>query len=238
MVEPDTVWTVQKAVYGLRCAPRAWGLYRDKVLRGLKWNANGMRYHFEQCVNDPQVWKIIQIGKTETICGLLCVYVDDFLLTAEEGAMQDGLAKESGETLKMTTYVTLTPEHPITFLGMEVEMESKTGDLLVHQQTFVRQMLTKHGIDTATKSIAAIQKAKPETTDGPPTPTQLKELQGFASEFTWFATRTRTDLSYLTSVIASAATKYANWSLQLCKKRFTESCRKRGCKAAINPDGK
>ena len=60
--------------------------------------------------------------------------------------------------------------------------------------------------------------ATPETADGPPTPTQLKELQGFAGEFNWLATRTRTDLSYLTSVIASAATKYANWSLQLCKK--------------------
>ena len=29
----------------------------------------------------------------------------------------------------MSTHVTLIPEHPITFLGMEVEMESKTGDL-------------------------------------------------------------------------------------------------------------
>ena len=91
-------------------------------------------------------------------------------------------------------------------------MESKTGDLLVHQQTFVKQMLTKHGIDTTTKPIAAMQIATPETADGPPTPTQLKELQGFAEELNWLATRTRTDLSYLISVIASAATKYANWS--------------------------
>ena len=107
VVEPDTVWTVQKAAYGLRCAPRAWGLYRDKVLRGLQWNANGMRYHLEQRVSDPQVWKRIQIMQTKTICGLLCVYVDDFLLTAKEGAMQDELAKELGETYKMSSSVTL-----------------------------------------------------------------------------------------------------------------------------------
>ena len=78
-----------------------------------------MRYHLEQCVNDPQVWKIIQISKdnAKTIGGLLCVYVEDFLLTAKEGAMQDEGAKELGGTWKMSTYVTLTPEHPITFSG-------------------------------------------------------------------------------------------------------------------------
>ena len=83
-----------------------------------------MRDHLEQCVNDPQVWEIVEMSKdnVKTICGLLCVYVDDFLLTANEGAMQDELAKELGETWKMSTYATVTPEHPITYLGMEIKM--------------------------------------------------------------------------------------------------------------------
>ena len=122
--------------------------------------------------------------------------VDNFLLTAKDGAMQDSLAKALGKVWKMLIYVTLTLEDPITFLGMEIAMEHQTGDLLVQQQTFVRQMLTKHVIDTGTKPVGAIQMASPESTGGPPTPTQLKELQGFVGEFNWLATRTRTDLSY------------------------------------------
>ena len=38
--------------------------------------------------------------------------------------------------------------------GMEGEKESKIGDPLVHQRTFVRQKITRHGIDTTTKPIA------------------------------------------------------------------------------------
>ena len=59
---------------------------------------------------------------------------------------------------------------------------------------------------------------QPEATDQPPTPAQLKDLQAYAGEFNWLATRTRSDLAYFTSVIASTATKYADWTLQLCKK--------------------
>ena len=51
-----------------------------------------------------------------------------------------------------------------------------------------------------------------------PTPQQLKQLQGFSGEFNWLATRTRPDMSYCTSILASACSKQYSWSLSLAKK--------------------
>ena len=57
-----------------------------------------------------------------------------------------------------------------------------------------------------------------ETTEKQPTASELRVLQAYAGEFNWLSTRTRADLSYWTSVIACACTKYAAWTLALCRK--------------------
>ena len=56
---------------------------------------------------------------------------------------------------------------------------------------------------------------KPPTTEDPPSSAELQELQAYAGAFNWLATRTRPDLAYVTSVLASSATHFAAWSKQL-----------------------
>ena len=51
-----------------------------------------------------------------------------------------------------------------------------------------------------------------------PTPAELRELQGYAGEFNWLATRSRADISYFVSLLASALTKFSKWSYCLAKK--------------------
>ena len=69
----------------------------------------------------------------------------------------------------------------------------------------------------------------PEVED-PPEPEALRDLQGFAGEFNWLATRSRSDLSYFTSLLASGLSKYGQWSLQLAKKilRYLKGTRDTG----------
>ena len=67
---------------------------------------------------------------------------------------------------------------PVTFSGMEIELERSTGDLLIHQQAFTRQILTKHGLDKTSKPITAIQMAHPDESDRPPTAAELKNTAG------------------------------------------------------------
>ena len=46
----------------------------------------------------------------------------------------------------------------------------------------------------------------------------MKELQGYSGEFNWLATRTRPDMSYYTSVLASACSRYKKWAFTLAQK--------------------
>ena len=36
LAQPGTVWKVLKAIYGLRIAPKAWGVERDKQLQTME----------------------------------------------------------------------------------------------------------------------------------------------------------------------------------------------------------
>ena len=58
----------------------------------------------------------------------------------------------------------------------------------------------------------------PTDKDLPPDAAKLKKLQQHAGELNWLATRTRPDIAYYTSVIASAAKSHGDWTLQLCHK--------------------
>ena len=225
LVAEGTLWTLRRAVYGLRCAPRAWGLERDRQLRQAKWQYKEHTYKLKQCTSDSQVWRIVQEGDTsQKTLGLLLCYVDDMLLLAKADEIQNGLRTHLRGIWKMSTDVALTEDTPLTFIGLELERLRGSGDLKVHQRTFIRQLLTKHGLDKLSKPMTAIQMPLPDEKESPPTAKELKVLQGHAGEFNWLATRTRGDLAYYTSIIASASTKYGDWSLQLCKKVLRYLC--------------
>ena len=155
--------------------------------------------------------------------GLVLCYVDDMLLLKETDEVQKGLIAHLRSLWKMSTEVELTEETPMTFIGLELKREKGSRDLQVHQQTFVRQLLAKYGLDKLSKPLTAVQMPLPEEKDTPPTAAELKVIQAHAGEFNWLATRTRGDIAYYTSIIASAATRHGQWTLQLCK-RCSDIC--------------
>ena len=66
--------------------------------------------------------------------------------------------------------------------------------------------------------LKAITSDKPPVAADVPTPEVLTELQGYAGSFNWLATRTRPDLAYFVSLLASSATRQAAWSQELAHK--------------------
>ena len=226
LVQPGAFWVLRKAVYGLRISPRAWGNERDSKFRSVKWSTGGKTYRLTQCHNDSQVWRITESngelpgtdpGARSHTLGLLICYVDDLLLLIQNGAVKNGLIEQLRALWTMSTEVDLQAGTPFSFLGLEFE-RSGDGVLHIHQRTLIRKVLVEHGLGTMSKGISAITMTQPTEEDTPPDDKQLKVLQAFAGEFNWLATRTRPDLAYTTSVIASAAKHHGAWTLQLCKK--------------------
>ena len=66
VVPKGTTWLVKKALYGLRQAPRAWGITRDEFLRNCGWKSStGEHCKLRQAVSDSAVWMIERPRKRE-----------------------------------------------------------------------------------------------------------------------------------------------------------------------------
>ena len=104
----------------------------------------------------------------------------------------------------------------IMFLGLE--LRRKNGGISLTQEKFTKLVLEKHGPLEA-KFLTAVQMDTMGDLD-PLTPDVLRSLQAFAGELNWLATRTRGDLAYYVSILASAQTKHAKWAEQMAKKVF------------------
>lgn len=215
LVGEGELWTLHRAVYGLRVSPRLWGLERDRKLRSLTWSAEGKHYRLQQSTSDSQVWTV-RSKDSSTPHGLVLVYVDDFLLLTKAGACRAELKNALRATWEIGPETELTPKTPIASIGLELEREAD-GGLYIHQKTLCKQLLARHGLDSMSKAVTAVQVGLPEG-ERQPTPTELRQLQAHAGELNWLSTRTRPDISYVTSVLASAATKFPDWSFVLAKR--------------------
>ena len=58
LVKDDVLWTLDKAVYGLREPPALWSAERDKQLLKLEWCVGKKTYYLRRCASDSQVWII------------------------------------------------------------------------------------------------------------------------------------------------------------------------------------
>ena len=148
LAQPGELWTLHRAVYGLKAAPRAWGLERDSKFRNMSWTANGKEFFLQQCESDSQVWMIRQRGsktngefgnpggsgtweansltgprgdansQNHLLRGLVVVYVDDFLILSPDGAIRNNLISTMKQLWKMKDEVVLSEDSELTFLRL------------------------------------------------------------------------------------------------------------------------
>ena len=184
----------------------------------LSWQHDGKQHRLVQCLNDTQVWRVV-VGATEcasSFVGLVVAYVDDLLLLMPDASLRTSFNDAPRALWKLSYEQALDGSAPFMFLGLEIQ-RLPNGDVLVHQGSFVRQLCSSYGLDSTAKPLAAVSIALPSSDETPPDPATLKVLQKYVGEFNWLATRTRPDLAYFTSLIASSMKQYGDWSLQLCK---------------------
>ena len=217
--DPGDYWLVKKSLYGLREAPAIWSHFRDTALREMTWTTrvdgeNALCY-LEQLKSDEQVWKMKRKG-SDQILGYVLVYVDDVLMIGIPEVMNDfyQLLSERWECDNLTK---LTREEPIRFLGMELHLGERGFELA--QYGFVNELLRSHGHngrrstsqenrdawllsteeEEALTSAAGLQQV--------PESPELRLAQRRVGELLWLTSRTRPDLQYATSILASRVSK-------------------------------
>ena len=142
----------------------------------------------------------------------------DSLFQAADGPIRSGLLAALKEIWKLDKEVTLSITQGLTFLGIDMVLR-KNGDVFLHQERFVDSILEKYSMQGC-KGNRCVQIDKLPIDDDVPLMTKLQQLQSYSGEFNWLATRTRPDISYLTSLLASSCTKYAACSDEFAMKIF------------------
>ena len=123
LVKPDTCWTLDKAVYGLRESPALWSAERDSQLLKVEWSVGKKTYYLRRCASDSQVWMLTEKDDPSMkLLGIMVVYVDDFLLQTEEGPMRDAFLGALGKFWTLDKEQTLRVGYPLTFLGIEIDL--------------------------------------------------------------------------------------------------------------------
>ena len=132
LVPAGTLWTLEKAVYGLRESPFLWSQERDTQLLALRWKVKERVFRLERCSADSQVWLLREDHPDRnTLLGVLIVYVDDFLLQVKGGPMRDAFLGALGALWKLAKEEILTVSNPITFLGIDIVLKPN-GDCLLY----------------------------------------------------------------------------------------------------------
>ena len=111
---------------GLVGSPRDWGLHRDETLPTVTWTRSKVRQVDGSFIKTEyeHVWRLVETdvetGKSHWT-GLMTIYVDDLLVSAEEAAAEAALTSISKVSAMSVEKVSLNSK-PLKYCGFEVEI--------------------------------------------------------------------------------------------------------------------
>ena len=123
----DKVYKLHKALYGLRQAPKAWNVKLNGILKSLG---------FTRCSKEPSLYR-----KTEKKSLLLvCVYVDDLLVTGSSLSSIMEFKREMARKFEMSDLGRLT-----YYLGIEVRQKDEA--IVLSQDRYAKKILEQTGLN-------------------------------------------------------------------------------------------
>ena len=215
--QPDTAYLVERVLYGLREAPRLWGNFRDRRIKGAKITIEGIVYKFVQMETDNAVWRLVGERNEQETIGMMIVYVDDVMFLGEDyaiKAMYHWITKGEGEEpgWKCSELEWVTSERPARYLGMEVRCRREGRYVFYHisQAGYIADLIREYAMENERPSMV------PATKDYMPTyedqdacgdEEQVRLAQKCAGELLWLSTRTRPDIGFATNHVCAAAAR-------------------------------
>ena len=198
------LWGLIRALYGLREAPTLWGSFRDDTLRTLRAPSGC----FWDQGRSATAWWSIRTDRGE-VKAIVIVYVDDFMICGPRDVVQElsAVIQEVWETSELSI---LGPRNSIRFLGMELKREEETSDVIhVYQVGYIAELLRTHGIRPTQQDKVPITKELAILPDAPEAGDvdRVREAQQITGEVLWVSQRTRPDLAFSTSIMASLCSR-------------------------------
>ncbi|CAE7749536.1 RE1, partial [Symbiodinium sp. CCMP2456] len=213
------VWLIQRVLYGLREAPRLWGLFRNNRFQNAKI-PYGLETLVLSCMEtDENVWIVRREGGRE-VQGMMLVYVDDLLFLSSPSIIQclyDWLVGG----WKCTALEKIENGF-IRFLGMELRLWNDGWH--ISQTGYIRDLLRQNGMEESDKGLTvpcAREWLQDEDTDEDK-PQQdealVKMAQKATGETLWLSTRSRPELAHSVSCMASRALNQPQKALEIHKR--------------------
>lgn len=175
------VYKLQRALYGLRQAPRAWNARLDKALKEIG---------FEKCAHEQAVYKV---HKSNFII-ILGVYVDDLIVTGSNEDKISEFKKRMRSIFEMSDLGKLT-----YYLGIEVN-QTKDG-IIMKQEAYASKILEIAGMSTCNATQYPMEPKLQLTKDEngkPIDPTMYRKIIGSLR----YLIHTRPDLSYSVGMVS------------------------------------
>ncbi|KAJ9504623.1 hypothetical protein QJQ45_013610 [Haematococcus lacustris] len=195
---PNTVCRLQKALYGLRQAPRAWHAKLKQELEGMGFLASE---------SDPALFMLPRPSGTV----YLLVYVDDCLLCTEKGDfdslnfVKQRLSSVFGiKDLGQTRW----------FLGMQISRDRAQGTLQLDQQQYIKELLSTYGMTEAHSKAVPMAPGTKLVKEGDALDTAHHSYSALVGSLLYLSCCTRPDIAYAVGALARhmAAPTQQHWS--------------------------
>ena len=205
LVVVGELWGLIRALYGLKQAPALWSAHRDRILQELVVR-DDLRLHQGHTIT---AWWVLK-NQHGAIVAVIIIYVDDFMLLGEETTIRE-VAKAIQKIWGTSELVVLRPGSPIRFLGMELQLYEGDPQIYVNQRGYIEEVLRAYSVEPDARDRIPLSKEQAFferlDTDISPTPEDIAASQRLTGELMWLAHRTRPDLSFTCSLMASITLK-------------------------------
>ncbi|CAE7224366.1 RE1, partial [Symbiodinium microadriaticum] len=216
---PGELWLIQRVLYGLREAPRLWGLFRNNRFHNARVPHEGGFLVMVNMETDENVW-MVKGENEEEVKGVVLIYVDDILFLSSPSIIQS-LYDWLVSAWKCTALEKIEDGF-IRFLGMELRLWQ--DGLHISQAGYVRDLLRQHGVDESDKGLTvpcAREWLQDEDTDEAPTAADemlVKMAQKATGETLWLSTRSRPELAHSVACMAARALNKPQRALEIHKR--------------------
>ncbi|KAI3736061.1 hypothetical protein L6452_15593 [Arctium lappa] len=175
------VYRLNKALYGLRQAPRAWNIRLDKTLKELG---------FQRCPQEQAVYKL-QSSKMMLIVG---VYVDDLIVTGTSEEQVAAFKKQMQKVFDMSDLGKLS-----YYLGIEVQQGR--NNIMISQAGYARKILQESGMADCNPSKCPMEPKLNLTKDEKGVPVNATRYRRLIGSLRYLI-HTRPDLGYPVGVVS------------------------------------